>query len=771
MKIAQYKKKMGAHSRFIALAVICTWFIVAAIGTTYFSKLSELSSTDLATFVPQNADSSLVSREVKFFSDRGGTPLVIVFDRDGSDLSNSDIASIDRILAPLSDIEGVSTSGSSAIVSEDKKAAIAVINLGSGADFQDLFSQIDKKLTTSQLAVNYTFTGAASFSKDLQGAFSNIDSTLLIVAISCVFIILLFIYRSPFLPILVIVSAVSALCVAVIGAYTIVNEGFVQLNGQVQGILFILVIGAAADYSLLYISRYREQLLINKSSLKAALSAMHASLPSIMAAGGTVSAGLLCLLASDLGSNKALGPIGTIGILLSVLSAVTLLPALLIAFGRNAFWPRIPHFNAKKSLESYQKQHRFWTIIAKFISKFPRVTWMACVVLLLAASLNIVYLKADGIPQTDILIGESDARNGQIIIDRHFPAGSGSPAVIILPKKEMSNVVSILDADPNVASVNVAAAVPQGSIPIGSSETKLRSQIKEDVRLKQQEQIDAIRDDLSARFSGLPKSVIEQEVMKISSSMPSLDSITMANYPFSQDSIKVINDKVLLFATLDLQADSVAARNTIQELRETFAVSGVNAMIGGVSATQLDTSLASQHDIRFIIPLILGAITLILMLLLRAVVAPLLLLGSTILSFTATMGVAAFFFNNVWNFAGADPTVIIIAFVFLVALGIDYNIFLMTRVREETLLNGVKKGTLKGLIVTGGVITGAGIVLAATFAALNIIPVVYLVEIAFIVSFGILLDTLIVRSLLVPAITLDIGPKMWWPSKISKRKK
>jgi RND superfamily putative drug exporter len=158
------------------------------------------------------------------------------------------------------------------------------------------------------------------------------------------------------------------------------------------------------------------------------------------------------------------------------------------------------------------------------------------------------------------------------------------------------------------------------------------------------------------------------------------------------------------------------------------------------------------------------------MMLLRSIVAPLVLLLTTVLSFGATIGIAAILFNNVWNFAGADPAVIIFGFVFLVALGIDYNIFLMTRAREETIKLGVREGTLKALVVTGGVITSAGIVLAATFAALNVIPILFLAEISFIVAFGVMLDTLIVRSLLVPALTLEIGRPMWWPSKLWKKK-
>jgi len=147
-----------------------------------------------------------------------------------------------------------------------------------------------------------------------------------------------------------------------------------------------------------------------------------------------------------------------------------------------------------------------------------------------------------------------------------------------------------------------------------------------------------------------------------------------------------------------------------------------------------------------------------------------LLLLTTVISFGASLGVAALLFNNVWNFPGADPSVILYGFVFLVALGIDYNIFLMTRVREESLKLGTQKGVIKGLIVTGGVITSAGVVLAATFAALAVIPILFLFQLAFIVAFGVLLDTIVVRSLLVPALIKDIGSGVWWPSKLMRKK-
>ncbi|MDN5785075.1 MAG: MMPL family transporter, partial [Corynebacterium casei] len=146
------------------------------------------------------------------------------------------------------------------------------------------------------------------------------------------------------------------------------------------------------------------------------------------------------------------------------------------------------------------------------------------------------------------------------------------------------------------------------------------------------------------------------------------------------------------------------------------------------------------------------------------------LLLATVVSFGAAMGVSALVFNGLFNFPGADPTVPLYGFIFLVALGVDYTIFLMTRAKEETPIMGTRKAVLHSLAVTGGVITSAGVVLAATFAALAVIPLMFMVQLAFIVAFGVLVDTFIVRTLLIPGLVLDIGPKVWWPSKQRKEK-
>jgi RND superfamily putative drug exporter len=189
-------------------------------------------------------------------------------------------------------------------------------------------------------------------------------------------------------------------------------------------------------------------------------------------------------------------------------------------------------------------------------------------------------------------------------------------------------------------------------------------------------------------------------------------------------------------------------------------------VVGGQTATLLDTRDTTDRDRLLVIPCILLVVFLVLAALLRSLLAPLVLLVANVLSFGATIGISALLFNHVFDFPASDPSTMLIGFVFLVALGIDYSIFLMTRVREETLRQGTHPGILKGLSATGGVITSAGVVLAATFAALGVLPLLFLAQIAFIVAFGVLLDTIVVRSLLVPALSYDLGPVVWWPSRL-----
>ena len=225
----------------------------------------------------------------------------------------------------------------------------------------------------------------------------------------------------------------------------------------------------------------------------------------------------------------------------------------------------------------------------------------------------------------------------------------------------------------------------------------------------------------------------------------------------------------LLSAVLEPEPYSTTAFNLIPDIRAAVKeAGGPDVLVGGPSAVEYDVRQAASRDTRVIIPLALVVVLLILILLLRALVAPLLLIATVILSFGAALGISLVVFDVIFGFVGVDPSFPLFAFIFLVALGIDYNIFLMARVREETVRHGTRQGMVRGLAVTGAVITSAGIVLAGTFSVLALLPLVFLTEIGFVIAFGVLLDTFIVRSILVPALVLDIGPRIWWPSQLAR---
>ena len=710
------QKKYGWLRWFVPSVLVVVWVALTGVGGPYFGRIEEVASNDLSTFLPSSAESTQVNTTLEKFREDDNLPAIVVFG-GGGDVSPDQVGKINQAFAAIAGKEY--TEGevvSPAIPSEDGNAVLVAVPLKTDAELEEAFSSMRQEAEQAGVTEPMYITGPASFSNELRAAFTGIDGKLLAVALSVVFVILLVVYRSPFLPFIVLFTAMAALCAAILAVFYLAKADLVQLNGQVQGILFILVIGAATDYSLLYIARYREELTRHKSVWKASKVALRASFEPIVAAGGTVTVGLLCLLFSDLGSNSALGPVGGIGIGFSILAALTLLPSILGLVGRRAFWPRVPKRRVI-SVGSYEKDHPAWTKVGRMVEKYPRRVWMVTGALLLAACLGVFQLQAEGVAQSDFILGESEARDGQAVLDEHFASGSGTPASIVVPVAQRDEAVKILDADEGVSSVGVVADHSQiNSIPIG-------------------EGTEAIRSAPPFRF-------IEE---------------------------KVVDDQLVLEATLVDAADSLEARETIVRLRDELRGLDSSIQVGGISAVQHDTIESALRDEKIIIPLVLIAITIILMVLLRSIVAPIILLLTTVISFGSAMGIAALMFNHVWQFPGADPSVVLYGFVFLVALGIDYNIFLMTRVREETLRHGVKKGTIKGLVVTGGVITSAGIVLAATFAALGVLPILFLVQLAFIVAFGVLLDTLVVRSLLVPALTLSMGPKIWWPLRKIKK--
>ncbi|WP_237199877.1 MMPL family transporter [Rothia nasimurium] len=706
--------KAGSSSRTwvrVALAVLLTltWLAVAGIGGPYFGKISEVSTNSQTDFLPASAESTQVVEQQGDFLGTDAVPAILVFEADGS-LTDAHRTYLEGLTGQLA-ASGTFTGESSPVIySEDGRAAELILPISTDQETRTVVDNIRSEITQAPDGLTGYVTGPAGFSADLVEAFGGIDGILLAVALIVVFVILLVVYRSPLLPIIVLTSSMVALSGAIFVIWHMANAGWVMINGQVQGILLILVVGAATDYSLLYVARYREALTQYVSRWDATRAAWRGSLEPILASGGTVIAGLLCLLLSELSSNKALGPVAATGIVLSMLASLTFLPAVLALLGRVAFWPARPRYSS----EVKDASAGFWAKIAAFVSARPRKVWLVtALVLAIFAGFSATF-QADGVRQSDLVLGESQARDGQNVLAEHFPGGSGSPANVITPASEQDDAVAALDALDGVSSIAaVAQDSPAGTVPVGAS----------------------------------------------AESVPPV---------FAAVTPTEVDGRVMLQVTLADPADSPQAEETVRQMRESLASAAPGSLVGGTTASALDTIDSAQRDRALIIPVVLVVIALILMVLLRSILAPLMLVAATVLSYLTALGVSALVFNHVFNFPGADPTVPLYGFVFLVALGIDYTIFLMTRVREEALHQGTEQGLRTALIATGGVITSAGIVLAATFAALGVIPLIFLAQLAFIVAFGVLLDATVVRALLIPALVEDIGKKIWWPSKLSR---
>ncbi len=798
-------------------ALLLVWFAVAAVGGPFQGRLAEVQENDSAAFLPDGVESTEVSALSAGFSDDETFPaLLVVESADGQALTPSQLGGIADFAASIPDLPVVvgtedddladttvgdllllpgpqpagQGSGSGpgqgpgggppgipgipVIPSQDGEAAFVVVPVdaaAAGETLADGTSGVAAVVQTLREAddtglpdgVTGYVAGPAGATADFVEAFGEIDGILLGVALAAVLVILLLVYRSPALPFLVIFSSVFALAAASIVVYYLADADVIGLNGQSQGILFILVVGAATDYALLLVSRYREELRRHDDSFRAMRVAWRRSVEPIVASGSTVVLGLLCLLLSDLGSNRGLGPVASIGIVAAMLSALTFLPAVLLvpgpvvgllvlalagglpavaalllgaetpvvlgaavagavvgllltlavvvrlrrrarrrlAAGRPAESGRWVFWPVEPHVGSRDTaESGVWAKVARLVGRRPRTVWVSTVLVLGALAACLPLLDADGVAQSDVFLVEVESVTGGEVLAAHFPAGADSPTYVVVDLADAEEALQLVSGTEGVSSAELTRETgPDPTVP------------------------------------GDPV---------------------------------VVDGQVQIEAVLSDPSDSLAAQSTVERLRGDLDEVSTDALVGGATAQQLDVLDVSTADLYRIIPVVLLVIFVVLSLLLRSVVAPALLLAANILSFAATLGASALVFDTVFGFPGADPAVPLFGFVFLVALGIDYSIFLMTRVREESARIGTRPGILAGLAVTGGVITSAGVVLAATFAALGVLPILFLAQIAFIVAFGVLLDTFVVRSLLVPALGYEIGRRIWWPHPMSR---
>ncbi len=742
-------------ARAVAVAVVLVvWLGLGSVGGMAQGRLSQVQTNDAAAFLPSSAQSTRAAEAARDFVDTQTLPaLVVLAPADGSDVTDAQLQAVARFAeqVPALPVDGGTwadhlTGPVVPVPSQDGAAILVPVPLDGQAAEQlvddesltnllvgDLRTALADDLgatptTAGDVGLRAWVTGPAGFVSDLGTAFAGIDGLLLLVALGAVLLILVVVYRSPFLPFVVILTAVFALALAGLVVYELADAGVLVLNGQAQGILSILVVGAAVDYSLLLVARYREELRHAEHPADAMRVAWRQTLEPVAASAGTVVAGLLCLLLSDLASNRSLGPVAAIGIGAALLAALTFLPAMLLVAGRRSralFWPRAPRPAAATTTAATHGEHAatvppaaadpsegngLWARWARFVARRARPVWLVSAAVLLVAAAFVPTFRASGTSQTDVFLTPVDSVAGEEVLAEHFPAGAVQPAVVIVAQDELDAVVAAAQDVDGVASATPytgSTGAPAGAAPGG------------------------------------PGAAPADPV--------------------------VVDGRVRVDVATEAPSDSQEAVDTVADLRDAVVTVAPDALVGGPAAETLDTQVAGARDLRVIVPVVLTVILLILMLLLRSVAAGLLLMGANVLSFAAAIGVSALVFDHVLDLPDADPVVPLYGFVFLVALGVDYSIFLMTRVREESAAVGTRAGVVRGLAVTGGVITSAGLVLATTFAALSVIPLLFMAQLAFIVAFGVLLDTFVVRSLLVPGLVHDLGARTWWPSALARR--
>ena len=612
------------------------------------------------------------------------TALIVVSRADGAAMTDADQAAIADINAAATELGAVGPPPQvPPIVSENKLVALVPVTLQAAADDGDAVSAEVESLRqgisdAAPVGLTAELTGGAAFTADLAGVFSGANFILLTVTAGVVALLLLVTYRSPWLWLvpLAVVATVEQAALKVVDLLAPVVG--IDVDPSAVGITSVLVFGAATNYALLLIARYREELRIHESKYEAMGQALTRTREAIIASGGTVILALLVLLFTDTMSYRGLGFSAATGIVLAILSALFILPAALVLLGRKLFWPFVP------KVGDAAREGKFWGKLGEATARAPKRIAGAAVVVLLACG-GLLFNVQIGLSENEQFTEKPQAVTAAETLAEGFPAGSSSPVIVL---------------------VNSDSA-------------------------------DAAVEELSA-----------------------LDSVSGAEAASEHNGVTRID-------VIDSYEPGTDDANTfIEELRADLAANPeYGALVGGEAAERVDQLAANDHDLTLVVTSVIILVFLVLLVLLRSIVAPVLLVASVLLTFVASTGISWFLFVNVLGFPALDTLTLLYSFIFLVALGVDYNIFLTTRARENAMTMGTKQGMLSALRSTGGVITSAGILLAAVFAVLGVLPLVTLTQVGITVAIGVLLDTLVVRTVIVPALAFTLGEKFWWPSK------
>ncbi|MFF8353688.1 MMPL family transporter [Streptomyces chartreusis] len=670
----------SARRRGVPWLVLGLWIVALVAVSPFASKLADVQRDRAVDYLPASADSTQVAKIQEQLPGGEATELVVVYHRDGG-LTAGDRATAAGQLERIAG-EHKLTGEPRGVPSRDGTTLmypIATTEPGTDEEARDLLVNDVRDVARGSDGLSVEVGGAGALATDASEVYNSLDGPLLYTTAAVVALLLIIIYRSPFLWLVPLAVAGMADYLSMGVAYGL-NQGFgTSVSGQSSGIMTILVFGAGTDYALLLVSRYREELRRIERPYDAMVAALKGCGPAVLASSGTVAAGLLCLLAADLNSSRGMGPLGTVGVLCALVAMLTLLPAVLVLLGRRVFWPLVPR------LGSTPKARRsLFTAMGSSAGRRPLTVLAGGAVLLGALALGTLNLPGN-LKQEDSFTSKPDAVAAMETLAAAYPERGTQPISVITPEDR---------AEATLASIRDTRGVDsaqQGRTGEGWTE-------------------------ISVLATAAPQSAGETA--------------------------------------------------TIEALRDRLE----GSYVGGASAEQLDLKDTNARDRLVVVPIVLLSVLLILVVLLRSLVAPLILVAAVVAVWAAALGIGGLVFEPLFGFEGTDPGLGLLSFVFLVALGVDYGIFLMHRMREEC-LNGAEPATaaLTALRTTGGVIASAGLVLAATFAVLTNMPMLQLVELGFVIAVGVLLDTFLVRTYLVTSASVALKRKVWWPGPLSRK--
>lgn len=712
-----------------AVVTIFVWIGVIVTLALVAPPISEVTTNEQEEFLPVGVESvqALEILRNKYPMDDGIPAIAVFHSDDGFDefelggihdyikfLGSDDLPGV--IFDQIPTLDGYSLIN--AFKSSDGSTfAIPFKVTGSPSD-PSFSNSIDAAVAQAQLIggrvqVDANLTGPATILRDAVKIFQSIDLRITLVTILVVIVIMFFIYRAPGLVFIPLFILVSALMVARFVAALVVDLTGLPLNDQVTSIMSVLLFGVGTNYVLFIVARYREEITNSSDRFRAMESAMRKVGPSIIGSSMTTVVAMFLLIFSTLGSFKTMGPMLAITVSIMLIVALTVLPAAIVLMSRLAFWP-------SRAIASQQNlvTKPIWEKIGRFVVNRPKTVFLVTTAILLIAitpSFRMVpsFNFIDGFPD------DVESKSGYALLKKGFAPGDLSPTSVFIhtPDHDVIDHSAFIEGLANAIEDNPGVNYVKGMTrPYGSY---IGQQV----------------DEASLKMFNSPDGTTSR-----------LD-VSLMGDPYSEKALTVIED----------------IRSIIQSTINSQSITGVEVVVGGDTAVQLDTKTVIDEDTRLLAPLILFAILCVLILIQRSFVAPLYLLFSVIISYAATFGISIFIFQDILNHTGVAYSNGIWIFVFLVALGADYNIFVIARIKEETERLGFNEGIAVAVGKTGGVVTSAGIILASTFAVLTTLPLRDVFQLGMAVMLGVLIDTFVVRTLLVPSMAAILKNYSWWP--------